>query len=158
MRTFSSICGRPIYEIETGEELGIVEDLFINKHGQVTGLQLDIKAWLQRDRFVPLSAITEIGADGVFISNRKQLRSLDKHHMSGFTLKQGKKRLAGMPLLTAEGEKLGLVEDVYFMEELGTIIGYEVTEGLLADLKEGKRVVKITEPLLYGKDILMMKK
>ena len=50
-------------------------------------------------------------------------------------------------MLTAEGEKLGLLEDVYFMEELGTIIGYEVTEGLVADLVEGRRVVKTNASL-----------
>jgi uncharacterized protein YrrD len=50
-------------------------------------------------------------------------------------------------LLTAEGEKLGLLEDVYFLEEVGTIVGYEVTEGLVADLVEGRRVVKSNSKL-----------
>ena len=74
-----------------------------------------------------------------------------EHH-----LKQGKEKLSGRPLLTSEGEKLGLVEDVYFMEELGTIVGYEVTEGLIADIKEGRKVVKTEHPLTIGKDILVI--
>ncbi len=55
-----------------------------------------------------------------------------------------------------EGEKLGIVEDVYFQEELGTIVGYECTDGFFSDLKEGKRVVKTDEPPAIGKDTIIV--
>lgn len=154
LRTFQTICGKSVFDQTNGVELGKIEDLFINKQGQVIGFVLDIKAWLHKDQFVPLDAITGFGPDGIIIKGKKHLTRAD--HIHEYTLKQGKKRIAGMPLLTVEGEKLGLVEDVYFMEEMGNIVGYEVTEGLLADIKEGKKVVRTSKPLLYGKDILMI--
>ena len=45
-------------------------------------------------------------------------------------------------MMTKEGERLGILEDVYFMEEVGTIVGYELSDGFFSDIMEGKRVVK----------------
>lgn len=39
--------------------------------------------------------------------------------------------------MSNEGKKLGLLEDVYFMEEVGTIVGYELTDGFFSDITEG---------------------
>ncbi|MFV8826827.1 PRC-barrel domain-containing protein [Alkalihalobacterium sp. APHAB7] len=155
MRTFSSICGQSLFCAKTGEELGTVNDLLLNDNGVVTGLVIDKKGWFNRHLFVPIDAITGFGHESLMIQDIKDASIYHKkkteHH-----LKQGKEKLSGRPLLTSEGEKLGLVEDVYFMEELGTIVGYEVTEGLIADIKEGRKVVKTEHPLTIGKDILVI--
>ncbi|OLO38783.1 hypothetical protein BTR23_11000 [Alkalihalophilus pseudofirmus] len=155
MRTFATICGRSLYCAKTGEELGIVNDLLLNDHGVVKGIVVDKKGWFNRHLFVPIDTITGFGHESLMVHDMKDItvyhKQENEHH-----LKQGKEKLAGRPLLTSEGEKLGLVEDVYFMEELGTIVGYEVTEGLIADIKEGRKVVKTDYPLTIGKDILVV--
>ncbi len=148
--------GQTVYNASNGAEIGIIEDLFINEHCIVTGFLVDKKGWLNRDLFVPREAITGFGYDGIMVKESEKLKPFVKHHHHYFALKEGKERLSGKPLLTVEGEKLGLVEDVYFMEELGTIIGYEVTEGFIADIKEGKKVIKTNEPIKIGKDILVI--
>ena len=45
-------------------------------------------------------------------------------------------------MISKEGERLGLLEDVYFLEEVGTIVGYELSDGFFSDIMEGKRVIK----------------
>lgn len=139
----------------TGEEIGKIEDLFLDNSGNVTGFLMDKKGWFNRDMFVPITSITSIGHDGLMIKDRKLLKNYQKHKHTFTPLQH--KGIKGKPLVTSEGEKLGLLEDVYFMEELGTIVGYEVTDGLFADLTEGKKVVKTDEPLLIGEDILVVK-
>jgi uncharacterized protein YrrD len=76
-------------------------------------------------------------------------------HPPEFTLEHHK-CLTGKMVMSSEGEKLGLVEDVYFMEELGTIVGYECTDGFFSDIKEGKRVVKTIHPPAIGKDTIIV--
>ena len=155
LRTFSRIYGQTVYNVKNGAEIGIIEDLLINEHGKVIGFLIDKRGWLNRDLFVPLQAVTGFGNDSIMVENMKLLKPFEKSEKI-ITLKEGKNRLSGKPLLTTEGEKLGLVEDVYFMEEMGTIIGYEITEGLIADIKDGKKVVKTKQPLTIGKDILVI--
>lgn len=156
LRTFTSVCGQSVFDVNTGNELGRIEDLFINKEGQVIGFQLDQKGFLHGDCFIPIEAITGFGQDGLMMRDKKQLCQLVKAGQDVYPLKQGKNRISGKAIMTEEGEKLGLLEDVYFLEEVGTIVGYEVTEGLLADIKEGKKVIKAKEPLTIGKDILVI--
>ncbi|MCD8501427.1 MAG: hypothetical protein LRY71_06700 [Bacillaceae bacterium] len=48
------------------------------------------------------------------------------------------------------------MEDVYFDEDSGTIVGYEVTDGLIADIKEGKKLIKTSTPLKIGEEVLVI--
>ena len=60
-------------------------------------------------------------------------------------------RLLGRMMISEEGERLGFLEDVYFMEEVGTIIGYEISDGFFSDIMEGKRVIKADNHLRLGR-------
>ncbi|GAE32198.1 hypothetical protein JCM9152_3720 [Halalkalibacter hemicellulosilyticusJCM 9152] len=153
MRTFSTIEGFPVIDQATGQECGHVNDL-VYKEGRITGLLVDPKGWLTRQRFLSISDVKSFGNDAIMITSTKKLQLFERKH--DYLLKHGKNRLQGMTLLSHEGEKLGLMEDVYFQEEVGTIVGYEVTEGLIADLMEGRKVVKSEEPLTIAKGRAIM--
>ncbi len=146
LRTFSTVEGLPIISLSTGKEYGHVQDL-LYQDGTVIGFLIDPKGWFTKHLFLPVTSIENIGTDGVMISDSHVLKPMTQHEKRAIPLKTGKRRLHGTALLTAEGEKLGLLEDVYFQEEVGTIIGYEVTEGLVADLVEGRSVVKSNSKL-----------
>ncbi len=141
LHTFSTVEGLPVLSLSTGKECGHVLDL-VYENGAVSGFLVDPKGWFTKHLFLPVEKISNIGTDGVMVKDYRTLQPLSKKEKQAFLLKHGKHRLHGTALLTAEGEKLGLLEDVYFLEEVGTIVGYEVTEGLVADLVEGRRVVK----------------
>lgn len=155
MRTLSLLKGVPVYNEKTGKKLGQVIDLCINNNGQVESLLLDGKGLFQRDRLIPINQISSFGTDGVMVSceidylpmvhSSNAVHFINSHH-----------GLFRRPVLTAEGEKLGLLEDVYFQEELGTIIGYEITDGFFADITEGKKVVKTNRPITVGKDVIVV--
>lgn len=155
MRTFATLYGQTVYDLETGSELGKIFDLDIDvETSKVNGLVIDKKGWFNQHLLLPIENVSQFGTDGVIVSSKDVLTPFQKKSIA---FVEGKSRLKGKPLLTTEGEKLGLVEDVYFMEEMGKIIGYEVTEGLLADIKEGKKIVKTNDPLIIGEDILIVK-
>ena len=59
-------------------------------------------------------------------------------------------------MISKEGERLGFLEDVYFMEEVGTIIGYELSDGFFSDIMEGKRVIRADQPPAIGKDAIIV--
>jgi uncharacterized protein YrrD len=154
LRTFSLLKGLPIYEEKTGKVLGNVSDICIGHSGCVTAVLMDGKGLFQRDRLVPIGNISSFGKDGIMVESEQMLKPVQKNQSTNFfNTHHG---LFRKPILTSEGEKLGLLEDVYFMEELGTIIGYEVTDGFFADITEGKKVVKSTKPLTIGEDVIVV--
>ena len=64
--------------------------------------------------------------------------------------------LEGKMLISRSGEALGLLKDVYFSEELGTIVGYEVSDGFFAEITEGKQVIQSEAPPAIGKDAIII--
>ena len=48
-----------------------------------------------------------------------------------------KASLLGTPVVTTVGERVGQIGDMYFDEESGAILGYEVSGGTLGDVLRG---------------------
>jgi len=156
LRTFSLLKDLPVYDEKSAEELGRVSDLCITSDGKVNALILKGKGLFERDRVVPIESISSIGDDGVMVSDRSLLELLDNEADTPTYFLHTHHGLFRKPLLSSEGQKLGLLEDVYFTEEVGTIIGYEVTDGFFADITEGKKVIKTNEPLKIGEDVIVV--
>lgn len=156
MRTFSLLKDLPVYDEKSAEELGRVSDLCITSDGKVNALIMKGKGLFERDRVVPIESISSIGDDGVMVSDRTLLELLDNEADTPTYFLHTHHGLFRKPLLSSEGQKLGLLEDVYFTEEVGTIIGYEVTDGFFADITEGKKVIKTNEPLKIGEDVIVV--
>lgn len=155
MRTFSVLNGLSVISLENGEEIGKVIDLLFYETN-VEGILVDKNGWLNRHLVVPLNHIHSIGHDALVVNDIHQLSIYDKKQFPFYSLHNGAKKIVGKTLMSTEGEKLGLVEDVYFNENLGNIVGYEVTDGFIADLKEGKRVLKTAAPLTVGEEVLVI--
>jgi uncharacterized protein YrrD len=153
LRTFSLVKGLPVYEQETGKMLGKVSDLCFTNTGKIEGLIMECKKFFERCRYIPMSAITAIGTDGVIVavSSAIQHVNLSEQSYSLYT----HRGIAGKPVITSKGEKLGLLDDVYFHEHLGTIEGYEITEGFFADVTEGKKRIQ-TVPLTVGEEAIIV--
>ncbi|WP_078545443.1 PRC-barrel domain-containing protein [Litchfieldia alkalitelluris] len=154
MRTFSLLKGVPVYQSETGKKLGYVSDIYLSEHGTIEGLLMDGKGLFQRDRLIPIESVSSFGHDGVMVASEIELQPIQKDKSKHFLYSHH--GLYRKPVLSSEGEKLGLLEDVYFREEMGTIIGYELTDGFFADITEGKRVVKTTAPLTIGEEVIVV--
>jgi uncharacterized protein YrrD len=147
LKTFANTKGLPIIDVNTGEQLGIVEDLCFEETGKVSGVVMDARG-LKRDKVIPITSVQSFGSDGVMVDQSKVFRNKSR---ADHLLHESHEGLIGKALMSKEGDKLGLVEDVYFREELGTIVGYEVTEGFFADIREGRKIVKAASPLTVGK-------
>ncbi len=57
--------------------------------------------------------------------------------------------------MLSNGRELGMVEDVYFMEDMGILMGYELSDGFISDLREGRKVFRPNSPLTWGEDVLI---
>lgn len=153
LRTFSLLKNLPVFELASGDKLGEVCDLTICETNQVKGLLVRRGTIIRNTGFLPLNKIISFGSDGVMVklaSNIEQITNKTDYTLDHFN------RLFGKELLTAEGDRLGLLEDVYFSAEMGTIIGYELTDGFFADLVEGKRVIKCDEPVAFGTSVIIV--
>lgn len=152
MRTFSLLKGQPVFETNSGQKIGEVSDLCISNTGRVDGLLVKKGVFFKQSFFLDIQKVASFGVDGVMIEDNASLVKL-KNPQYTLTHQQP---LDGMMMLSKSGESLGLLKDVYFQEELGTIIGYEITDGFFSDLTEGKQVIQSGKPLAIGKDAIIV--
>jgi len=153
LRTFSLLKGLPVIEINSGTKIGEVSDLSITTDGVVKGLLIRKGALLKKTFTLDIKDVSSFGWNGVMIEDQDLLKVIKNSEEYTF---ESDNRIAGKVMMTREGEKLGLLEDVYFQEELGTIIGYELSDGFFSDMLEGKRVIKTDMPPAIGKDTIIV--
>lgn len=153
MRTFSLLKGQPVFETNSGQKIGEICDLCISSNGTVKGLLVKKGVFFKQSFFLDIQKVVSFGLDGVMIEDNIQLKKLKDDPEYTLTHKHS---LDGMMMLSKSGESLGLLKDVYFQEELGTIIGYEITDGFFSDLTEGKQIIQSEKPLAIGKDAIIV--
>ncbi|MFD6208802.1 PRC-barrel domain-containing protein [Peribacillus sp. NPDC060253] len=147
MRTFSLLKGMPVFT-STGQRIGTVHDLSISESGQVTGLVIHQQALFKRAFHLKLDDITSFGPDGIVIM---QQDSTPRKVPDG-SICLTKDELLGRMIFSEMGEELGLLQDVYFKEKLGTIIAYETTDGFFSE----STVVESKQPPTLGKDTIIV--
>ncbi|MGG3469314.1 PRC-barrel domain-containing protein [Neobacillus pocheonensis] len=153
MRTFSLLKGQPVFETKKGTRIGEVHDLCISSSGKVNGLLVKKGVLFKQFLFLDIQKVASFGCDGVMIEDAECLEKLNES--PDYTLTH-QHSLDGMMMLSRSGESLGMLKDVYFQEELGTIVGYEITDGFFSEITEGKQVIQSGEPLAIGKDAIIV--
>lgn len=152
MRTFSHLKGSDVYD-RNGDLLGSVWDVSISADGKVNGLLLKTKSLTGKKMLLPMKHVT-FGKDCMIVHNKDDLKKYkeneDEYTMSSY------QPIMRKNILSAEGKQLGKLNDVYFLEELGTIIGYELTDGFFSDMTEGKQMIPIERPPKIGKDAIII--
>jgi uncharacterized protein YrrD len=153
LRTFSLLKGQPVFETKNGTKIGEICDLCISKDGTVKGLLVKKGVFFKQTCFLDIQKVTSFGWDGVMIEDASYLEKLkDKPE---YTLTH-QHPLEGMMMLSKSGETLGMLKDVYFLEEMGTIVGYEITDGFFSEITEGNQMIQSEKPLTVGKDAIIV--
>ncbi|MDQ1144927.1 uncharacterized protein YrrD [Bacillus sp. SORGH_AS 510] len=153
MRTFSLLKGQPVFETNSGTKIGEISDLCISSNGIVRGLLVKKGVFFKQSYFLDIQKVTTFGWDGVMIDDSEYLEKLKDNPEYTLTHQHS---LNGMMMLSKSGDSLGLLKDVYFQEEMGTIVGYEITDGFFSDITEGKQVIQSGKPVAIGKDAIIV--
>ncbi|PTM59636.1 PRC-barrel domain-containing protein [Desmospora activa] len=155
MRKSQDIIGLPIIHVSTGKQLGAVRDLLFDRKQQFRGLLVELKGWMKSGKYLPADGIRSLGNDAVIVDREENIRPLDPAADKWVGLLTGETKLKGRTVLMADGSQLGMVEEVYLGQDLGTLWGYELSEGFFNDIMEGRKVIHPHSPLTWGEDVLI---
>lgn len=155
LRKSQEVIGLSIIHLGTGKKIGTVCDLLFDNSQRLRGVLLESNGWFKKRKYIPADCITSIGKDAVIVDNPESVLPLDHLAEQWTGVFSGQKRLKGRSILLSNGYELGMIQNVYFLEEMGTLIGYEISDGLLGDLRQGRKMVKSDQPLIWGDDVLI---
>ncbi|WP_028611780.1 PRC-barrel domain-containing protein [Paenibacillus harenae] len=160
MIKLQQLIGLPVIVIHSGKLVGTVKDAWFDEHWQLNGLILDYAKWFGLSvKIVKWSDVLSCGEDTVIISSETAIhRMKPKQILRSFYT--GLVKLRDLPVVTVQGEQLGRVSDVYFYPNQGTqIVGYELTDGFVSDLMEGRKWLKAPsdpDAVLLGEDAIIV--
>ncbi|MGN1400868.1 MAG: PRC-barrel domain-containing protein [Bacillus sp. (in: firmicutes)] len=152
MRTFSLLKGLPVLN-EEQHRIGTICDLAISGEGIVTGLLMKRNAMFTKNCLIPLSDVLAYDKRSLTIRSTAQLKPFKQLMAYTFAHKQA---IANKMIVDGDGERLGLLEDVYFSERAGRIVAYEISNGFFSDITEGKRMIHTAEPPSFKGDTIVI--
>ncbi|MGO4370177.1 PRC-barrel domain-containing protein [Paenibacillus sp. 2TAB19] len=154
------LIGLPVIVIHSGKLVGTVKDAYFDEHWQLQGLVLESPRWLALSlKIVRWTDVLTCGEDAVIIgSEGAVVRLKPKELLRSFYT--GIVKLKDLPVVTVQGNQLGRISDVYFYPFQGTqIVGYELTDGFVSDLMEGRKWLKAPsdpDTVLLGEDAIIV--
>lgn len=145
LRTFSLLKGLPVFTAG-GQKLGVVNDLCISGAGKISGIVIQQHTLFKKNVYVALDEVTSFGPDGIIVTETY------KGKLPEASMLFNKDEWVGRILFSEQGEELGWLQDVYFMEKVGTIVAYETTDGFFSE----STYVPSELPPVYGEDAIIV--
>jgi uncharacterized protein YrrD len=153
MRKGKSVIDKPILSLADGARLQTVKDVILGANNDsVVGLLADEGGFLASSLVVPIEEVSSFGRDAVVVARRESvipakeapgIASIVARHQS----------LLGTRVFTETGDDQGKLNDVYFDEPTGRILGFELSGGVFADAAQGMRYVPVEELVRVGPDV-----
>lgn len=160
MIKLQQLIGLPVLVIHSGKHVGFVKDAWFDEHWRLIGLIVEGAKWFATSvKTVEWAEVLTCGEDAVFISRESAVKPVKAAEI-GRSFETGVVKLKELPVITVQGVQLGRVSDVYFYPFQGTqIVGYELTDGFISDLMEGRKWLKAPDDpdaVLLGEDAIIV--
>ncbi|HWQ72075.1 MAG TPA: PRC-barrel domain-containing protein [Desulfitobacteriaceae bacterium] len=147
MRCTRDIIGLPILDLNNGNQVGWVKDVVFDKDKDlVTGFILEGGHFFNSNKGIPRQAIISVGKSALTISD------ILFEEISG--LKWSQK--IGNQVYTKGGDVKGTIEDVFLDDKAEKVVGFEISDGLFADIMEGREAIFKQHVMVDEKDILIV--
>ncbi|MDR3271493.1 MAG: PRC-barrel domain-containing protein [Peptococcaceae bacterium] len=146
MRRTREIIGLPVLSLHSGQRVGWVQDvIYEEKNNEITGIILE-SHFFQSAKGIPRKEIQLIGKDALVIDS-EELEEIPGVHVT---------QKIGNHVYNQDGDERGTIQDIFLDDEARTVAGYEVSDGLIADLLQGRGMILQQQVYSDSKDTLVV--
>lgn len=144
------LLGLPLIDAVTGDRLGEVEDLVINPGEQtVSGFLIDKGNWFRSARKIPRSLVRSVSRESIKVENPEAVALSEQERLVSC--------LNGKPVKTIQAKLLGTVQDVVVDQECREIAGFEISDGLISDMVNGRVVIDQSSIITQSENAVVVK-
>jgi uncharacterized protein YrrD len=152
MRRGREIIGLPVIKMSNGKEIGVVADLAWN-HDQrkMKAIALDNGGVISRPDLIPFDHIALIDRNAVTVDD--ELLAGEGADDSG---DRSISAVGGVLVVTDTGRSLGTLQDLVLHDDGSSLIGYEVSNGIVEDFISGRDVLPPDAVLAWGNEAVVV--
>jgi uncharacterized protein YrrD len=122
----NAVLGMPVLSRQDGQKTGSTRDIVIAKdHSRIVAFILDEGGLFAAATAVGMENVVSFGKDALIITDSKAVVRVD-HFPEVKAIMEDRDGLVGKQVFTESGDLKGKVEDIYFDETTGNIVGLEV--------------------------------
>ena len=140
----------PVIDVNSGRQLGCIREFELEDNRKIAGIY--INSGRDECYYIPLGLISSIGRDAVLVTGWIPASQEELEELKDKT----KTRYTGAQVLTSLGQSIGTIEDIVIEESEGSIMGYEVSDGLFKDMALGRKVIAAADILTYGDETIIV--
>lgn len=157
MLTGKSIIGKEVLSRADGEKIANVKDIIISKdHTRILALLTDGGNLFAKARMVPMTKVLSFGKDAVVVTDRAADMEAQDEPIVKESL-DSKDKLVGKTVFTERGDEQAKVNDIYFDEASGNIVGLELAGGVLDSAAGGTAYLPVADIISIGQDAVVIK-
>ncbi|MBP2634156.1 MAG: PRC-barrel domain protein [Firmicutes bacterium] len=155
MQKLSNLFGLPVLITGTGTQIGEVKEVFLNlERAAVLGIVLAGVHWFANNQGVILEDVFRLGRDAVMLRTTYAVRELTPAMLPGTVCCLGD--LLTKQIYTDTGLHCGILTDALFDSSTGEIKAYEISEGLIADLLYGRKIMPLPQAQVVNQDRIII--
>lgn len=150
MQKFSEVVGLPVICAEDGKKIGIVSDVvFLQSSRKVEALVLQKEGYQIHNKLIKVESIKNLGNDAVIVNDCSCVTK-EKNWL------HEKNSVLGQHIYSKTGLDLGIVKDIIFDYKNATIEGFEVSDGIITDLFDGRKIIPLFGRVEFGEDTILV--
>lgn len=135
------LLGLPVVTMDGKEQLGEVKDIIYNPYdNKILGYLIETGGWLKGGKGFLHNEVIKRENEGLFVESRSIVRDVNSISELKEVLAL-KKDIRGLRLENEDGQYMGVIQDLVVDDGTGEITGYEVSDGVIQDLLNGRLTV-----------------
>lgn len=151
MMKFKNVIGLPVVCVEDGKKVGRVGDIiFSPENKSVLAIILEKKGVELCRKAVAIEDVVSLGDDAVIVNDVSCIKKVTRKEY----IKN--RELQGLHIYTKDGKELGIVKDILFDYRNATIEAFEISDGLIADIFTGRRILPLFGKVEFGEDSILV--
>ena len=155
MPTINELLGLPVINLSTGDQVGKVKNVVIDTANyRLVGVLLGHDGWFHAGRGILRGAMKNIGPDSITIEAETAIVSAETLTAQGRTILQ--EEIIGKELVTAEGNIIGTLTDIFLDVNTGLLTGYEVSDSIIKDLLDGRSSIPLPPRQRIGEETVIV--
>lgn len=138
MQSLVGLLGLPILSIETGKQIGEVEEVLLSLDTALFyGVIVKDAAWFSDKRILYFSDIYRVGSDAVMVNNETVVHPYSQAERDEQV--HALRQIQGKSIFSETGVNIGVLSDLTFDPKTGELKAYRVSDGTITDLLYGRK-------------------
>jgi uncharacterized protein YrrD len=155
MQKLRSVLGLPVLETQNGTQIGEAQEVVLDiEKASVLGIIVADASWFTEARGILYRDIFSVGRDAIMVREKDIVKEMsDWQELAGI---YRSKDLLDKQIYTEAGLNLGMLTDIIFEGATGEIKGYELSDGLVTDLLQGRLLMPLPQAQVVSIDKLIV--